>query len=110
MGTNLLYGEEELERWRFIRAAQRSGFVLEDVAILLELRDGEANPRREVQELIATRLDDVARRLRALHSVERVLKESLATCRRFERKRRCEVIGALSSAPAAVGRRRPRRP
>lgn len=108
-GRYRLYGEAELERLRFIRAAQRSGFVLEDVATLLELRDGETDPCSEVQELIATRLDDVARRLRDLQSVARVLRESLAMCRRHEREGRCEVIGALS-APSAVGRRRPRRP
>jgi len=108
-GSYRLYGQRELERLQFIRAAQRSGFVLEDVASLLELRDGKADPCSEVQELIATRLEDVTRRLRDLQSVERVLRESMAMCRRHERKGRCEVIGALSSAPM-VGSRRPRRP
>lgn len=109
-GSYRVYGERELERLRFIRAAQRSGFVLDDVATLLELRNGTADPCSEVQELIATRLSDVARRLRDLQAIERVLEESLAMCRRHERKGRCEVIGALSSTPSAIGRRRPLRP
>ncbi len=39
-----LYGEESLQRLRFIRAAQTSGFTLEDIAMLLDLREGSLDP------------------------------------------------------------------
>jgi MerR family mercuric resistance operon transcriptional regulator len=92
------YGEDELERLRFIRAAQASGFVLEDVGTLLSLRDGTTEPCKEVQDVIRARLGDVAQRLEDLQRVERVLKVSLKMCRRHEREGHCEVIDTLSVA------------
>jgi DNA-binding transcriptional MerR regulator len=109
-GSYRVYGAEELDRLRFIRAAQASGFSLEDVAMLLALRDGETEPCREVQEVIRARLSDVAARVEDLQRVERVLKTSLRMCRRHEREGRCEVIKKLSSSAATracpTGRRR----
>ncbi|HEX9867840.1 MAG TPA: MerR family transcriptional regulator [Candidatus Tectomicrobia bacterium] len=38
-GNYRRYGQETLEYLRFIRAAQRTGFTLEDITALLQLRD-----------------------------------------------------------------------
>ena len=97
-GNYRVYGEKELERLRFIRAAQATGFALDDVAVLLSLRDGETAPCREVQTLIEARLDDVARRVADLQRVKRVLERSLRMCRQMERTGHCEVIDTLSVA------------
>ncbi|MCC7196385.1 MAG: MerR family transcriptional regulator [Gemmatimonadaceae bacterium] len=100
-GNYRTYGNDEVERLRFVRAAQASGFALEDVARLLAFRDGRTPPCREVQDLIESRLNDVAERLCGLARVERVLKASLKLCRQNERGGRCEVIDTLTVA--AVG-------
>ncbi len=105
-GCYRMYGAEELERLRFIRAAQGSGFALEDVAMLLALRDGETEPCRDVQAVIETRLGDVEARLKDLRHVERVLRTSLKMCQEHEREGRCEVIDTLSVASSGS---RPRR-
>lgn len=99
------YGEDDLEQLRFIRAAQAAGFVLEDVATLLGLRDGNTTPCKEVQTLIETRLGDVAQRVADLQRVEGVLKKSLRMCRQKERTGHCDVIDTLS----VVSGRRKRR-
>lgn len=104
-GNYRTYGEAELERLRFIRAAQATGFALEDVATLLAFRDGDTEPCKEVQTLIAERLADVGQRLNDLQRVERVLKASIKRCRQHERAGRCAVINTLS---AASGRARGR--
>jgi len=106
-GNYRAYGEDDLDRLRFIRAAQASGFALEDVATLLALRDGRTAPCREVQDLIESRLSDVAERLKDLARVERVLKGSLKLCRENERRGRCEVIDTI--AVASVGSKSRRR-
>ena len=100
------YGAQELERLCFIRAAQGSGFALEDVATLLSLRDGETEPCKEVQHLIEERLGGVGQRLKNLEHVERVLKTSLKKCRQHEREGRCEVINTLSVASSRARARR----
>ncbi len=105
-GAYRTYGDDELEQLRFIRAAQASGFALDDAGILLGLRDGQTTPCKEVQVLIETRLGDVERRVADLQRVEGVLKKSLRICRQKERTGSCEVIDTLS----VTSGRRKRRP
>lgn len=97
-GAYRRYGEDEVEQLRFIRAAQATGFGLDDVATLLGLRDGQTTPCKEVQTLIEVRLGDVAQRVTDLKRVESVLKKSLRMCRQKERTGRCDVIDTLSVA------------
>ena len=103
------YGEESVERLRFIRTAQATGFTLQDITSLLELRDGTAAPCREVQVLIEARLDDVAKQLEDLQHVQEVLHASLHICRQAEAKGRCEVIENLKLASATPASRTARR-
>ena len=78
------YGEPALERLRFIRAAQASGFTLDDVAALLRVRNGEAaSPstcQSEVRPLLATRLADVEVKIRELETVRAALTQALRVC------------------------------
>jgi len=48
---------------RFIRAAQATGFTLEDVRTLLTLWDGQSALCKDVQPLVAKRLEEVTQRL-----------------------------------------------
>jgi|CXWL01.1.fsa_nt_gi DNA-binding transcriptional MerR regulator len=106
-GNYRVFGAEAVERLRFIRAAQASGFSLADVKTLLALRDGRTAPCREVQDLIERRLTDVAERLEDLARVEGVLKASLKLCRQNERRGRCEVIATMTvTAGGSKSRRR----
>jgi MerR family mercuric resistance operon transcriptional regulator len=102
------YGNAELERLRFIRAAQQTGFSLEDIAALISLRDGKTAPCRDVQDLIEERLREVALRAKDLKRLERELKSALQTCRRSEPRGRCDVMEALD-ARALRAARPPRR-
>lgn len=88
-GNYRLYSEEALERLSFIRAAQATGFTLEDVSTLL----GHA-ACQDVQQLIEARLGDITARLRDLRQVKRVLEASLAECRRTADKE-CPVVAKL---------------
>jgi DNA-binding transcriptional MerR regulator len=88
-----LYAREDLERLRFIRAAQATGFTLGDVKALLR-----PAPCREVQSLIEHRLDEVSRRMAELRRVKRVLERSLRTCLKHAPRGRCKVVDDLSSS------------
>lgn len=92
-GSNYrLYTQQDVERLRFIRAAQATGFTLRDVIELLR-----PAPCGEVQGVIERRLEAVASRMRELRHVQRVLRRSLEECRRHESSGRCQVIDALSA-------------
>lgn len=96
-GSNYrLYGAATLERLRFLRAAQGAGFTLKDIALLLDFRDGNASPCREVQNLIEARLTEVDRQIEHLHHVRDVLGQWQNVCRRVERTGRCGVLEGLS--------------
>ena len=95
-----LYTEVDLERLRFIRAAQATGFTLGDVKALL--RPAACG---RVQSLIEHRLDEVARRMAELRDVQRVLERSLRTCREHAPSGRCKVAEDLSSSARSRRRR-----
>ncbi len=92
-GSNYrLYFREDVERLRFIRAAQGTAFTLRDETELLR-----PAPCGKVQRLIERRLEAVADRMRELRHVQRVLRRSLEECHRHERRGRCGVIDDLSA-------------
>jgi len=92
-GNYRVYSAAELERLRFIRAAQATGFALDDIKALL--RPAACS---RVQGLIEERLEQVAERVSELRRVQRVLKGALAECLEHEESGRCRVIETLSAA------------
>lgn len=92
-GSNYrLYSNEDLYRLRFVRAAQATGFTLDDIRQLLR-------PARchKVQGLIATRLAEVGARMSELRHVQKVLRGALELCRQHEETGRCAVVETLSA-------------
>jgi len=87
-----LYSSQDLERLRFIRAAQSTGFTLGDVKQLL--RPAACG---KVQSLIEARLDEVASRMKELRHVDHVLRASLAERRAHEVSGRCKVVDELTA-------------
>ena len=75
-----LYSEADLHRLRFIRAAQATGFTLEDIVELLH-----PAPCRKVQELIEHRLQNIDVRIKELRHVRQVLKSAHDSCRKHAR-------------------------
>ncbi len=87
-----LYSQGDLERLRFIRAAQATGFTLDDVTKLLR-----PAPCGSVQRLIEQRLSEVTTRMKELRHVQKVLRTALEECRDHERSGRCKVVDDLSA-------------
>jgi MerR family mercuric resistance operon transcriptional regulator len=100
-GNYRRYGAEALERLRFIRAAQATGFTLEDITVLLQLRDAPASACQDVQARIAERLVDLERRLAALRQVQRVLQATLTHCRETQQDGRCQLLDTLTADAAS---------
>lgn len=94
-GNYRVYDDKSLGRLRFIRAAQRTGFTLEDVSLLLSIQDEGSSACQDVQGIITSRLAEIESRLRDLRHVRQILKNALQQCRDSERRGRCHVIGKL---------------
>ena len=95
-GNYRFYGEDSIERLRFIRAAQATGFTIANITTLLEFRDGVASPCEEVRPIIESRLADVDNRLSEFRHFQQVLKSFLEACRRTDHDDCCPVIEELS--------------
>ncbi len=91
-GNYRLYGAEALEQLRFIRAAQATGFTLEDILRLRRLRSDDTAICYGVQILIEERLADLEQRVTDLRHVQRVLKATLERCRKTAWRGHCQVI------------------
>jgi len=74
------YTSSSVERLKFIRAAQGSGFSLKDIAEMLQLTSSEEPPCREVAELIEHRLKEIRQRMSELKRVEKELATALKSC------------------------------
>lgn len=97
-GNYRLYGNESLRRLNFIRAAQATGFTLDDVKELLGKPNDRQPPCNEVQALIEERLVDIKKRLEDLRHVQQVLEASLKQCQQTESTGCCHVIQSLDNA------------
>ncbi len=91
------YAPDAISRLRFIRAAQASGFVLKDIALLLDFQDGLA-PCEDVRPVIASRLADVRRQMVDLRHVKDVLEAFAHTCESAPKGGTCPVLDELAHA------------
>lgn len=88
------YGEADVARLRFVKAAQRLGFNLDEIGQLLKLDDGAHCS--EAAELAALRLADVRARLADLAAMEAVLAKLLVECGAREGRVSCPLIAAIA--------------
>ena len=74
------YDAAALERLRFIRSAQATGFTLKDVTELLALTASDELPCDDVTATTRKRLAEVRQRIRELRRFEAVLTRALKSC------------------------------
>ena len=87
------YGEPDLARLRFIRAAQALGFSLDEVAELLKLEDG--THCGEARRLAERRLADVREKIAVLGRIESALGGLVARCSSVRGSVKCPLISSL---------------
>jgi DNA-binding transcriptional MerR regulator len=101
-GRFRLYGEDAIERLRFIQQMQGLGFSLREVGELIQLREREVDACESVQELLRAKLFDVRAKLQELRHLESELETDLQKCNRElnHRRRRaacaCPVLDDLA--------------
>ena len=86
-------GEAEVARVQFIKAAQRIGFSLDDIAQLLQLDDGTRCA--EARSIAEHKLADVRQRLQDLQRIESALAQLVDRCASRRGAVSCPLIDAL---------------
>jgi len=92
-GSIRRYADADHDRVRFIKASQRLGFSLEEVAELLKLEDG--THCTETRDLASKKLQDVRLRLANLRSMEKTLSHLVARCDATQSAVQCPLIKSL---------------
>ena len=92
-GSIRRYGSGVVARVRFVKAAQRLGFSLEEIGSLLKLDDGAHCD--EARQLAEHKLRDVRSRLADLRRIERLLASLVHDCCASHGNVSCPLIGAL---------------
>lgn len=89
------YTFKEVGRVKFVKAAQRLGFTLDEIGALLELEDGRHCT--EVRDIARLKLHDVRQRIAALRSMESALKQLIAGCATTQEQGVCHLISSLQA-------------
>lgn len=88
-----LYSEREISRLRFIQRAQKMGFSLTEIGMLLTMRDSPRRSRAEVRKLTAAKLDETEARLKEITLLRNELQLLLNLCRGAEHG--CPIIETI---------------
>lgn len=92
-GSIRRYGKADVARVKFVKSAQRLGFSLDEVGLLLKLEDG--TNCSEAAELATMRLADVRIRLADLKGMEAALSKLVGECNARHGNVSCPLIAAL---------------
>lgn len=100
------YGEEALNRLRFIKNAQALGFTLQEVAELLNLRVSNTARCGDVQRRAQAKLAQVESKIKDLRALDRALQSLIQACRVGQPTDRCPILKSLEgrNAPADAGK------
>jgi MerR family transcriptional regulator, mercuric resistance operon regulatory protein len=95
-----VYDDADASHLRFVRQAQKVGFTLEEIAILVRLSSADCE---EVERLARERLSAVQMKIGELRRLEAALKSTLSECERRQAAAGCPLIEALLGASADSG-------
>ncbi len=95
------YPPSDVERLKFIRRAQKLGFMLTEIKELLIL--GGQGQCQDVQRLASQKLEAIEQRLHDLERMRQMLRVLLAQCRAGESDPRCALVEALNNGEPVSG-------
>ncbi|THF65824.1 MerR family transcriptional regulator [Pseudothauera nasutitermitis] len=95
-----LYGDDTLQRLRFIRRAQTLGFSLEEIDGLLAL--DEERDRDKARALAQAKIADIEARLRQLEDVRGALLGLVHCCEHSSAPAPCPILQALGEGPGSA--------
>jgi len=90
------YTPDDVARVRFIKSAQRIGFTLAEIAVLLQLEDG--THCQEAQAIATHKLADVQGRIDELPRMAAALRDLVQACGSARGKIKCPLIASLQAS------------
>lgn len=93
-----LYNELDMSRLRFLRRAQRMGFSLEEIKLLLELRQRPRSARAEIRVLAHKKLEEISQHVKEMKILEKELKLLTNLCTNADGN--CPIIEGIEDIGA----------
>jgi len=94
-----VYGQEAVQRLRFIKQAQHCGFTLAEIQALLQLRDEASSCCDDVRSKVIEKKLELEARIKAMKSMSRGLDQLIAECSNGARPAEdCSILASLSRA------------
>ena len=110
LGNYRVYEENHLERLQFVRYCRGLDMSLDEVRVLLRLKDSPNDNCGEVNLLLDEHIGHVSRRIHELRVLEKQLKEIRQTCGQTRSVEQCGILSELSNAsqgaPATEGKKK----
>lgn len=98
------YGEEAVQRVRFIKHAQRLGFTLREIGELIDLRIEPGAGCGDVRERAEAKLADIEGKLHDLQQMRRALKSLIERCEgNGPIECGCPIFDAMEKPPSGNG-------
>lgn len=97
-GNFRVYGPAHLERLQFIRHCRGLDMSLDEVRVLLRVRDAPGSDCGDVNALLDQHIGHVSLRIRELRSLERQLKALRQRCSDAQASEACGILSGLSAA------------
>lgn len=91
------YGEDVVDRLRFIREAKELGFTLNEIGELLSLKLDPSSSCAEVKGRAESKIAAIEEKIRTLQRMKRVLAKLTRTCRGNGPTSECPILDALDS-------------
>lgn len=92
-----LYSEEDAVKIQFIKSAQKLGFTLNEISELLKLRIYKNKSCDSVLKKAQMKLGEVERKLKALKSMQKVLKQMIHRCEDSTPTSDCPILCSFES-------------
>lgn len=97
-GNFRVYGPAHLERLQFIRHCRGLDMSLDEVRVLLRVRDAPGSDCGDVNALLDQHIGHVSLRIKELRSLERQLKALRQRCSDAQASEACGILSGLSAA------------
>jgi len=92
-----VYGDEAVDRLRFIKRAQHCGFTLSETQALLQLRDEASSCCNDVRSKVIEKKLELEARIKAMKAMSKSLDQLIADCSNDTRPADdCSILAALS--------------
>lgn len=95
-GNYRLYGEPHLQRLAFIRRCRSLDMALDEIRVLLRLRDAPEDNCGEVNAVLGEHIGHVSHRIAELQALKRQLEALRDCCKESRAARDCGILNALN--------------